>query len=623
MTFSPSLAQRNAYLRALRQPAFWIGMGLMMLITALVLVPTWMLIKRTLTWGDADRRLSPEAEPGQWTLFHWNEAFIGPLSETLVYEPLGNSLVTGGIAASLALIVGAILAWFVTRTDMPAARWLRPLLTLPYVVPSFALALAWVTLFKSSSFGGKAGMMEALTGQAPPDWLALGPVPIIITMSIHYFPFAFLMLCGALSSLNAEMEESATLLGASRTEILRRITLPLVLPALIGAFILIFAKTIGSFALPYLLGVPEDYHTIGTRLLASFKQGLEGIAFILALVLIAITGLVLWLSSKLTAGNEKRFQTVGGKGFRANLTPLGAWRWPAFVGVALFTAVVCVFPLILISYQSFLADGGRFGLDNLTLHYWLGRSNPEIANGEPGVMFNDSILGAASNTLQLAVYASLMVALIGLLIGYIVVRNRGSGMAWALEQASFLPFLIPGLALAATYLTIFIVPIGPIPALYGTFMLLVLICAVDRLPFGVRNGISAVSQLSRELEEAAELQGAGWWMRFRRIVMPLATNGMVAAAMVSFVGLMRELTLIILLITPSNQVLMTLGLRYAEQGFTQLSSALIVLIVLITLAAEACIWAVGNNRLSRRSKHVPADDPKATSTHPSPAGAAA
>jgi iron(III) transport system permease protein len=420
-------------------------------------------------------------------------------------------------------------------------------------------------------------------------------------MTIHYFPFAFLMLCGALASLNAEMEESAALLGASRTQILRRITLPLVLPALLGAFILIFAKTIGSFALPYLLGVPKDYHTIGTRLLASFKQGLEGVAFILALVLIVITGLVLWFSARMTGRNEKRFQTVGGKGFRANLTPLGAWRWPACAGAWSFALAAAVFPLALVGYQSFLADSGRFGLDNLTLHYWFGQGRPDIANGEPGVLFNDSILGAAANTLQLAAYASVVVALIGLLIGYIVVRYRGSMLAWSLEQASFLPFLIPGLALASTYLTLFIAPIGPIPALYGTFGLLVLICAVDRLPFGVRNGISAVSQLSRELEEAAEQQGAGWWTRFRRIVMPLATNGMVAAAMVSFVGLMRELTLIILLITPSNQVLMTLGLRYADQGFAQLSSALIVLVVLLTLAAEACIWALGRNKLTRRS----------------------
>jgi iron(III) transport system permease protein len=600
---SPTLDRlRHQIGRMLRDPAYWVSFGLLLLIGFLVLLPTWKLVIRTLTWGEGDRRISPDAVPGEWTLFHWEEAFISPISESMLYEPLMNSMVTGGTAALLALILGAVLAWLVTRTDMPGSNWLRPLLTLPYVAPSFALALAWTALFKSTSFGGKAGMFEAATGVAPPDWLALGPVPIIATMTIHYFPFAFLMLCGALSTMNAEMEESATLLGASRSQILRRITLPLVLPALIGAFILIFAKTIGSFALPYLLGVPEDYHTIGTRLLSTFKQGLEAMAFILSLVLIVITGIVLWMSSMLSGKNQKRFQTVGGKGNRTTKTALGVWRLPVCFSAWLFTLAVAVFPLVLIAYQSFLVDSGQFGWDNLTLHYWFGQSNPTIANGEPGVVFNPSILSAASTTLQLAAYASVTVALVGLVIGYIVVRQRGNPMVWALEQASFLPFLIPGLALAAMYMTIFIAPIGPIPALYGTFALLVLICAVDRLPFGVRNGMSSVTQLGNELEEAAQLQGASWWKRFSRIVMPLASNGMLAAAMVSFVGLMRELTLIILLITPSNQVLMTLGLRYADQGFAQLSSALIMIVVIITLAAEALIWTAGHRAQRRNSQ---------------------
>jgi iron(III) transport system permease protein len=316
--------------RALRDPQVWIGGGLLLLIAYLILVPVWGLLRRTFTWADADLRLSPDAQPGQWTLFHWEEATLGPLSNTMLREPLVNSLFTGGLAAVAALFLGALLAWVVTRTDLPGKAWIKPLLTLPYVAPSFALALAWTTLFKSASFGGKPGLFEAISGIAPPEWLSVGPVPIIITMTIHYFPFAFLMVSGALAGLNAEMEESASLLGASRWTILRRITLPVVLPALIGAFILIFAKTIGSFALPYLLGGPVDFHTIGTRLLTSFEQGLEAIGFVLALTLIVITGFVLWLSSRLTQGNQKRFQTIGGKGFKANVAPLGRWRWPVF-----------------------------------------------------------------------------------------------------------------------------------------------------------------------------------------------------------------------------------------------------------------------------------------------------
>ncbi len=189
--------------------------------------------------------------------------------------------------------------------------------------------------------------------------------------------------------------------------------------------------------------------------------------------------------------------------------------------------------------------------------------------------------------------------MVGLVIGYIVVRGRGGWVAKLLDQISFAPFLFPAIAFAAMYLSLFAEARGPIPALYGTFTLLVLISVVNRLPYGVRTGAAAVTQIGRELEEAAEIQGASWMRRFREIILPLATSGLVAGMLVSFVGVMRELSLIILLITPSTRVLMTVGFRYAEEDQVQLGNALILLVTVLTLAGQYLVWRLGKGRLAR------------------------
>jgi iron(III) transport system permease protein len=572
---------------------------LMIVLTYLIVVPLIQMTWRTLTWGEGDRRFSREAVTGEVTGFHWTQAVSGPTSEAFLYEPLVNTMITGTLAAVFALTLGAGLAWLVTRTDMPGKGWLRPTLILPYIVPSFALALAWETLFKSPKTGGQPGLFQFLFDVAPPTWLSFGAVPIIITMSIHYFPFAFLMVSGALATVDSQLEECAELTGASRWTVLRKITFPIVAPAILGAAVLTFGKTIGTFALPYLLGRPVEYQTLATMLFSSVSLGFTALGYILSLVLIIITVIVIWVSARILGGNLRRFETIGGKGFKANLTQLGPWRWPLFGMVCFIAFIAAIFPIALLGYQTLMMVDGNYGFDNLTLHYWLGKSNPDIARGEPGVLHNTVILGATWNTLRLAFLASIVSSLVGLIIGYIVVRGRAGLVSKTLDQISFLPFLIPGIAFAAMYLGMFAVQRGPIPALYGTFALLVLICVVNRLPYSTRTGAAAVTQIGQELEEAAELQGASWVRRFWRVILPLSTGGVVAGMLVSFIGIMRELSLIILLITPSTRVLMTVGFRYAEEDQTQLTNALVMVVTVLTLLGQALVWQLGKGRLRR------------------------
>lgn len=591
-------------MRLILDPVNILLMILLGILFYLVLWPFLELVLHTITWGDGDRRLSRDAVPGEYTWFHWLQVTASPLSERMLYAPLVNTLITGIISTVIALIVGGGLAWCVIRSDMPGKGWLQPVLTLPYIVPSFAIALAWETVFRSPKVGGQPGLYETVLGIPPPEWVSYGTFPISITLAMHYFPFAYLLVAGALATIDSQMEEGALLSGASRMMILRRITFPVVAPAFAAAFVLTFGKTIGQFALPFLLGAPTQFHTIATMVYANLALGLDSMAYVLAILLILMSLLAIWASNKFVGNNARRFETISGKGFRSRQVALGGWRWPIFWSVATFGFVVGILPLILLGYQSLMLIDGFFNLSNLTMHFWTGQSDPEIAMGEPGVLHNANILGAAWNTIELAFFSAVIASLIGLIIAYIVVRKEGNPLARMLDQIAFIPFLFPTIAFGAMYLTMFAEARGPIPALYGTFTLLVLISVVNRLPYSVKTGVTAVTQIGRELEEAAEVAGASWGRRFRKIIVPLASSGVVTGMMVSFVGVMRELSLIILLITPSTRVLMTVGFNYAEEGLTQLSNALVLIVAMITIAGELILWWAGKSKLVRlREKH--------------------
>jgi len=577
-----------------------IALALLLVVLAyLVLWPFFQLVLETLTWGEGDRRLSRDAVPGEFTWFHWLQATASPIAGKMLYGPLINTLITGIIATIIALSAGGILAWCVVRSDMPGKGWLQPILTLPYIIPSFAIALAWETVFRSPKVGGQPGLYESFLGVAPPEWISYGTVPISITLAIHYFPFAYLLVAGALATIDSQMEESALISGAGKLTILRRITFPVVAPSFVAAFILTFGKTIGQFALPFLLGAPVQFHTVATMVYANLALGLDSLAFVLAVILIVISLVSIWLSNRFVGKKSSRFETIGGKGFRSREVALGQWRWPVFLTVALFAFIVGILPLILLAVQSVMLIDGFFGLENLTWHFWTGGSNPDIAFGEPGVFHNNNIIGATWNTLKLASISAVIASVIGLIIAYIVVRKADNPIAQALDQIAFIPFLFPTIAFGAMYLTLFAEPVGPIPALYGTFSLLVLISVVSRLPYSVKTGVTAVTQIGKELEEAAEVAGASWSQRFRRIVMPLASAGLTSGMMVSFVGVMRELSLIILLITPSTRVLMTAGFGYAEEGLTQLSNALVLIVAILTILGELILWWIGKGRMAR------------------------
>jgi iron(III) transport system permease protein len=230
---------------------------------------------------------------------------------------------------------------------------------------------------------------------------------------------------------------------------------------------------------------------------------------------------------------------------------------------------------------------GLYSLENFTLHYWIGDASLRIGlgTGEAGILRNSQLMGALGNTLQLATIVALICGVMGVLIGYTVVRLRGTLLARLLDQLSFLPYLMPSIALGSIFLALFAVSRGPIPSLYGTIWLLVIACVVSYLPYAVKAGISAMMQIGPELEEAAIMSGASWWTRMRRIIFPVQKASYFSGMLLPFISVTRELSLLILLVTPATQLAATITLRYTDRGWYPYTNGMVLLLVVIVITS--------------------------------------
>ena len=582
-------------IRFFTNPVYILSLVVILGLTVSIAYPLFKIVVETFQWSARD--FVPGAVPGDFTLHHWLSTTVGDISGSLLYKPMLNTLGIGALVSVFALALGAILAWLITRTDIPFKKTLGFMMILPYMFPSWFKAFVWLIVFKNDRVGGNPGIIQFLFNVSPPDWLSYGFIPIVLTLSSHYYVFSYLLVGSALSTISSSLEESAEILGASKMKTMRKITLPLVLPAILSAFILIISKSLGSFGVPAFLGLPVRFDTMSTMIYSSIGSGQSTEGYILSIILIIIASLIVYINQKIIS--KKNYETIGGKDSGASEIKLGKWKKPAVFATMAFIFTVSVLPVILLIWQTLMLKDGDYSLGNMTLHYWIGDSNPDIANGYSGVLKNSSILGSLKNSVIIAVTASILAALIGLIIGYIVTRGKKMVSSKIIYQLSFLPYLIPGIALSAIYLSISTNKILFIPVLYGTLTILILITVVKELPFATRAGTSTMIQIGGELEEAAKVSGASWFKRFFKIMLPLSKSGLFSGFIIVFISAMKELDLIIMLVTPTTNTLTAETFGLQEQGYPQIANASVAIIIFIIIVVYLFTTIVGKTDISK------------------------
>ena len=559
-------------------------------IVALSVLVVWPLLQMVLTTfqlaPSEARRV--KGTPGDWTLYYWQRILNSSVSANMLYRPLLNSLLIASCVSVGSILVGGLIAWLMVRSDLPGKKFFSLAVIIPYMIPSWCKSMAWISVFKTPRIGGSAGFLSYL-GITVPEWLAYGPVAIIFVLIIHYYAYAYLLMSAALRSINSELEEMGEIIGAPRRMMLSKITFPLVLPSILSSFILIFSKSMGTFGVPAFLGMKVSYYTISTMLYSSIKQQQTAVAYTISLILISIAAIVIFLNQR-ALGTRKSYATIGGKGGRSNVLSLKKGKAPITILLACFLAFAVVLPIGILILQSLMLKLGDFSLSNLTLHYWVGQGVKEIFNSEPGVLVNPQFYQVLKNSLKLVVIASFVATIFGQLIGYVNSRGRHLKSGKLVEQLVFIPYLIPSIAFGAMYLSMFSTAktvtlfghtLTLLPSLYGTFTLLVLVTVVKNLPFSSRAGTANMLQISVELEEAAHISGAHFMKRFRKIVFPLSKNGFMSGFMLIFMAIMKELDLLVILISPTTQTMPYMAYSYMSGGMEQYSNVVAILMFLV------------------------------------------
>ena len=584
----PSARQKLKYRLkvALREPTTLIGIFAALLFAYLILVPILSMLTDAarVQFGD-ERRIA--ADIGSFTLYYLNRTFLSPISRDLFWQPLLNTLSVAAGAISISMLVGIPLAWLISRTDMFARRWFATALIVPYMLPAWTFALAWTTLFKNRTVGGQPGWFEAM-GLTPPDWLAYGQVPITIILALHYSPFIILLFGTALRRFDTQLEDSARILGARPSQVAWQVILPLMRPALLSAIVLIFAKCLGEFGVAYVLGLPVKFDVLATSLFRNIASRQTGVAAVVAGSIMLIGIVTLLIDAKLVK-EARRFVTIGSKGTMNRQSRLGILRIPATAFAGLIFMLSVGLPLLTLLLSTVMKQPARFTPDNFTLDYWIGTNLDTVAL-RTGILLSRDLWMAAWNTLWIVGVASVTSGILGLLVGYVVVRTPLRPLSVFLRQITFLPYLVPGIAFATAYLSLFAVQRGPIPALYGTVTILMLALIADQMPYASRAGISAMMQLGKDPEEAAQISGAGWLRRMVTVVIPIQKGSLVTGILLPFISGIKGLSLFVILAVPSTDVLTTFSLRLVDYHYTQAANGVVLIIAGIayfgTLAAQ-------------------------------------
>jgi iron(III) transport system permease protein len=521
----------------------------------LALVPLFYLIRDTFTG------------PRGFTLGAFARAYGGQSQSA---EMLVNSLAFAVGAALLALVVGSALAYVQVRTDTPFKGLFFAASLVPLIIPAILYAAAWIFL-ADPNIGLLNAALKPVFGHGPLNVFSIWGMMWV--QGLHLAPIAFLLMVAAFRAMDPSLEESALMSGASRQTVLRRITIPLLRPALVSAVLLMFVQSLESFEVPGLLGLQNGTYVFTSRIYFTLRSfpidyGMAG-AYAIGLLAIAAAGVL--LSGRLS-GDAKGFQTISGKAFRPR----------PYVGAAVlaYFAITVVLPVGVLVYTSLLgfytAPSGA-ALRSMSLDNYREALHLPIA------------ATALKNSILLGVGSATGVMFLAAVVSWMVVRTRAPGRR-VLDLIAFSPIVIPGLvlglALAFVYLR------SPLP-IYGTLWILLLSYSTRYLPYGMRYASAAMTQLSAELEESAHVCGASWWQTFRRVLLPLTSGGIVAGWIYILVVSFRELSSSILLYSPGREVLSVLIWEQFENGNFTLLAAIGVLMVSILVVLVLVAYRIG------------------------------
>lgn len=495
------------------------------------------------------------------------------LGDADIWRVLWNSVHVSVWATLLGGALGTVLAFLVARTDLPGQRIFRTALMLPYLIPPFIAALAWLALAGPVGFVNQLWM--AVTGAEEPLFRIYGAPGIILVLALAHYPLAYFTVLASLERMDPALEEAARSSGASPARTARDVTLPLVAPAIGAGAILVFLRCMENFGIPAILGFPAKYFVLTTKIYATIldfdRAHNLGLAATLSLLLVAVAGGSIALQRRILGGRAYGLTRAVGQ---PPIFGLGQWRRTVGIAVTVFLLATSVAPLLAILLTALTrAYGMPFGWSNL------GLQNFHTLFFKVPVVWR-----AMRNSLVLAASAATFAVVLAILIAYVQVRTqvRGKGL---LEALVILPFAVPGTVVALAMILAFLRPVLGL-SLYNTIWIILVAYVARFLTLAVKPVAAAFTQVHVSLEEAARSSGASLSRSVRDITMPLIRPALVSGWFLAAVPAITELTLSVLLWSAGNETIGVMVFNMHEEGKVLLSSALAVVVMAVALTSN-------------------------------------
>jgi iron(III) transport system permease protein len=514
------------------------------------------------------------ARPGQpivWGLEGWVKAFSTPG----IIKAMTNTFTLAITRQAIALLIGAFFAWLIARTDLPMKGLLEFFFWLSFFLPPLPETMGWILLLDP-----KYGLLnQGLIGLGIVSqslfniysfwgivWAHMGG-----TVSVKV-----MLLAPAFRNLDAALEESSRISGASGWHTFFHIIIPVMMPAILVTTILGIIRSLEAFEIELLLGTPIGLQVYSTKIheLVTWEPPQFAPAMALSTVFLGLLLLMVAFQRRYIA--KRIYTTVTGRGFSTRPTRLGRWRYPAFALVLSFALVITVLPTFLLVTGTFMKLFGFFNIaEPWTLENWRATlSDPVLFRS----LWNTLAIGLGSGFVGILFYS---------LIAYVIVKSHYRGR-WLLDFLSWLPWSIPGILLGVALLWTFLQTKIFLP-IYGTIYLLMVAMVIKSMPFGTQMIKSVLLQLGNDLEEASKVCGGTWVDTFRRVIFPLTMPALITVGLVGFISAARDISTVVLLGSGKSRTLSLLMLDFAAGA--EFEKATVVAVIIVGLVVGAALFA--------------------------------
>jgi iron(III) transport system permease protein len=507
------------------------------------------------------------------------EKYVAAYTDPEFAEIIANTLIFTVGAAVLATVLALFLAYMNNRTNIPFKFLFRIISIIPMMIPHILFSVSWVLLLNPSN-GILNRMFMDLFGlrNAPFDIYSLPGM--ILVEALLDLPIAYLIIAPSMSAFDVSLEESSKVCGASNLRTIVCVTLPVLRPAILASAILVVVRSLASFAVPSVIGMPGRIYVLATHIYRIISTGFAadyGKAAAVGMSALAASITLIYFYRFLTAESGK-FVTISSRGFKPAVIDLKGSKYPLFTVVGLICFVLIVLPVIVLFYTSmtpYVMVPSTRALSMMSWNNWVAVLQDPISRLS---LKNSLILGLGGATLGIV---------LSIFVAYVIVKVRTKA-AGILESLSFLSFSFPGIVIGVGFMWFFVRT-----PLYATLWALLIGYVATYLPYGIRPLSSAFVQIHSHLEESSRVCGASPFYTLRRIVIPLLIPGIMSGWILMATMFVRELTLSVVLSRPGTEVLAVQILRFAEDGLWGKLSALGIMMIIISSSLVVAASLIG------------------------------